>query len=218
MAGTTILYQGLLFFVRDYYYLSGNTFVGEHFCQGLLLAGTTFSQSLLLPSTTSLRLTSNLPRLCFSRTFLADLKTIPLPPGPASLTPATATAFQRRMETVWSSVAAIVCRTWPFFRAYKTYSVGHGSRNMQKWYTAHAGLKDWMQAQLNRSPYSKGTSLESELIKPIQRILKYSLFVRDATKQIHLSTLDIKGQLDGAMSAVDAVSSEGKVSRSCRCL
>ena len=65
-----------------------------------------------------------------------------------------------------------------------------------------------MQSVLNRSPSKGSTTLEAELIKPIQRILKYSLFVRDATKQIKLSTIDVKGQLDSALSAVDAISSE----------
>ena len=123
----------------------------------------------------------------------------------------------QEMETVWSQVANIIIQTWPFFRAYKTYSTGHGTRDMKHIYATIKGLKTWIQDVLSGSivtcPSATAktiaalcTSLESELIKPIQRILKYSLFVRDATKQIQ--STDIKGQMESAMSAVDSISSE----------
>tara|TARA_B100000795_G_scaffold268962_1_gene257047 strand:+ start:82 stop:2670 length:2589 start_codon:yes stop_codon:yes gene_type:complete len=140
-----------------------------------------------------------------NNSFLEDLKQIRLPASTDSFGHEQSIDINEKinlknMEIVWSQVSHLVRQTWPFFRAYKTYSAGHGNRDMNKWYEETEGLKIYINTILI------GKSLESELIKPIQRILKYSLFVRDALKNI--SNLNIIGEMESAMSAVDSISSE----------
>ena len=143
-----------------------------------------------------------------NRTFLFDLKKIYLPSTTTTTTASNTVVdypAHNEMETVWCQVASLIRQTWPFFRAYKTYSAGHGNRDMSMWYDKCKGLENWINIALSTSS-STSTSLESELIKPIQRILKYSLFVRDALKSTR--SPDSLGQMEDAMSSVDAISSE----------
>lgn len=143
-----------------------------------------------------------------NRSFLFDLKNICVPTTRESTTTSNTADYPDHsdMERVWCEVASLIRQTWPFFRAYKTYSAGHGNRDMSLWYEKCKGLDDWITASLSSSSSSSSCSLEAELIKPIQRILKYSLFVRDALKSTR--SLDSLGHLEDAMSAVDAISSE----------
>ena len=143
-----------------------------------------------------------------NRAFLFDLKKIYLPSTTTTCTTTTASSNtvvdypdHIEMEKVWCQVASLIRQTWPFFRAYKTYSARHGNRDMSMWYDKCKGLEQWINRAL-----SSTASLEAELIKPIQRILKYSLFVRDALKSTR--SPDSLEQMEDAMSSVDAMSSE----------
>jgi hypothetical protein len=64
--------------------------------------------------------------------FLNDLKKIPIRTSFPSFTTNSIKPkdFQKEMEIIWSNVSSIIITTWPDFRTYKTYSVGHGSRKV----------------------------------------------------------------------------------------
>ena len=83
---------------------------------------------------------------------------------------------------LWTSISHLIIRTWPFFRCYKDYAVGHAARMGG----VEAALKDQMELKefLFERQHWNSSTLEAELIKPVQRILKYSLFLRDALRNV----------------------------------
>ena len=81
-----------------------------------------------------------------NNSFLEELKKIRLPASTDSFGHEQSIDINEKinlknMEIVWSQVSHLVRQTWPFFRAYKTYSAGHGNRDMKKWYEETEGLK-----------------------------------------------------------------------------
>ena len=104
---------------------------------------------------------------------------------------------------LWNSVANLVLRTWPFFRCYKEYAVGHAARGGRLAEDVLNDEPELVEFLFQKHHFSEST-LEAELIKPVQRILKYSLFLRDALNNIRKgNVLDVDE--DPVKSAVSAL-------------
>ena len=105
--------------------------------------------------------------------------------------------------SLWNSVASLMVRTWPFFRCYKEYAVGHAARGGRLDEDMLKGEPELVEFLFQKHHFSEST-LEAELIKPVQRILKYSLFLRDALNNIRKgNVLDVDE--DPVKSAVSAL-------------
>ena len=150
------------------------------------------------------------------------------------------------MCCLWTEVASLVINTWPFFRCYKEYAVGHADRISklkngdlnEKYLKGKAKLRRFILESLvffkvvsNGSTVSQSENkdldlsiLEAELIKPVQRILKYELFIRDALQTTQKAVRDViqddsdsrcisaaestMNHLEEALAAIKSVSEE----------
>ena len=121
---------------------------------------------------------------------------------------------------LWTDVSQLFSKTWPFFRVYSEYAVGHAARKVG------VGAILEGQAELKEFLFAKqgwnASTLEAELIKPVQRILKYSLFLREALQNVERCAgvqnieqgadsnivLNAMSSLEKALVMVDRVSAE----------
>ena len=126
---------------------------------------------------------SNLEQVCLlNEQFLAALPVLPTMPATFDTSPSS--PAPHLAEQLWDKTAAVLARMMPFFRMYSQYC-GHFAESIATLERLRSGDKalDAFVSEKERVLF-RGMPAQAWLIKPVQRMCKYPLFLRDAAKYL----------------------------------